>query len=84
MNLIRNHEVVGLVSGITQWVKDLALTGAVVYVGHRHSSDPPLLWLWCRLADAAPIRPLSWEFSYAAGATLKRKKKKKKSDSETE
>ena len=24
-------------------------------VGHRHSLDPMLLWLWCRPAAAAPI-----------------------------
>ena len=23
--------------------------------------DPALLWLWCRLAAAAPVRPLAWE-----------------------
>ena len=23
--------------------------------------DPTLLWLWCRLAAVAPIRPLVWE-----------------------
>ena len=34
-----------------------------------------LLWLWRRLAAAAPIRPLAWEPPYAAGATLKRQKK---------
>ena len=40
--------------------------------------DPVLLWLWCRLATAAPIQPLDWELPYAAGAALKTKKKKKK------
>ena len=25
MNLTRSHEVVGLIPGLTQWVKDLAL-----------------------------------------------------------
>ena len=25
MNLIRNHEVVGLIPGLAQWAKDLAL-----------------------------------------------------------
>ena len=33
------------------------------------------LWLWCRLTDAAPFRPLAWELPYAAGAALKSKKK---------
>ena len=30
--------------------------------------DPVLLWLWCRPAAAAPIRPLVWELPYAVGA----------------
>ena len=34
-------------------------------VGHRCSSDPALLWLWCRPAAIAPIGPLAWELSYA-------------------
>ena len=37
-----------------------------------------LLWLWHRLADAAPFRPLAWELPYAAGVALNRIKKKKK------
>jgi len=42
-----------------------------------------LLWLWCRPAAAAPIRPLAWEFPYATGMALSKrhvaeKKKKKK------
>ena len=44
--------------------------------GHRHGSDPKLLWLWCRPAAAAPIRPLAWELPYAMGRALKKKKKK--------
>ena len=47
-------------------------------VGHGCSSDPALLWLWCRPAAAAPIEPLAWEFPYAVGAALKRPKKKEK------
>ena len=35
------------------------------------------LWLWHRLAAAAPIRPLAWEPPYVAGAALKRQKDKK-------
>ena len=42
--------------------------------------DLALLWLWWRLAVAAPIRPLAWEFPYAIGAALKRKKEKKKKE----
>ena len=34
------------------------------------------LWLWCRLAAVAPIRPLAWEPLYVAAAALKKKKKK--------
>ena len=30
----------------------------------RCSSDLALLWLWCRLATAAPIWPLAWELAY--------------------
>ena len=47
-------------------------------VGHRHGSDPGLLWLWHRLAASALIRPLAWEPPYAVGVALKTKKKKKK------
>ena len=45
-------------------------------VGRRCGSDLALLWLWCRLAAAAPIGPLAWELVYPAGAALKKKRKK--------
>ena len=35
-----------------------------------------LLWLWCRLANVALIRPLAWEPPYAKGTALKKAKKK--------
>ena len=47
-------------------------------VGHRHSLDPALLWLWRRPVTTAPIRPLAWEPPYAAGMALEKDKKKKK------
>jgi len=49
-------------------------------VGHTCGSDLALLWLWCRLAATAPIRPLAWEPPYAVGAALKRQKTKKKQE----
>ena len=44
--------------------------------GRRHGLDMALLWLWYRLAAAAPIAPLAWDPPYAMGAALKRQKKK--------
>ena len=44
-------------------------------VGCRHGSDPALLWLWCRPAVTAPIRPLAWEPPYAAGVALENAKR---------
>ena len=44
--------------------------------GRRRGSDPKLLWLWCRLASTASIRPLAWELPYATGVALKKKTKK--------
>ena len=51
-------------------------------VGRRCGSDqcvedPVLLWLWCRPAAVALIRPLAWEPSYATGVALKSKKRRK-------
>ena len=53
-------------------------------VGHRHGSDPVLLWLRCRPAAAAPIGPLAWEPPYATGMALESKKKPKNSLTEQE
>ena len=47
-------------------------------VGCRRGSDPALMWLWCRPAATAPIRPLAWEPPYAAGAAQRSGKKTKK------
>ena len=44
-------------------------------VGRRRSSDLAWLWLWCRLAAIALIRPLAWEAAYAARVALKKPKK---------
>ena len=50
-------------------------------VGHRHSSDLALLWLWYRPAAIAPIRPLAWDPPYATGVALEKQNKTKKSGS---
>ena len=44
----------------------------------RRSSDPVWLWLRCRPAAAAPIRPLAWAPPCAMGTALKKKRKKEK------
>ena len=45
-------------------------------VDRRRSSDPVLLWLWCKPAAVAPIQPLAWEPPYATGVALKNQKNK--------
>ena len=42
-------------------------------VVRRLGLDPMLPWLWCRLAAAAPIRPLALELPSATGVAIKRK-----------
>ena len=36
-----------------------------------------MLWLWPRLASAAPIGPLTWELPHAMGVALKKTKGRK-------
>ena len=52
-------------------------------VGRRPCSDPTLLWLWHRLATAAPIRPLAWEPPYAVGAAQEIAKRQKQTNKQT-
>ena len=44
-------------------------------VGYKCSSDPVLLWPWCRPGATAPIRPLAWEAPYVAEAALEMAKR---------
>ena len=46
--------------------------------GGRRSSDPALLWLWCRPAAVALIHPLAWEPPYAEGVALRRKRERER------
>ena len=74
MNPTSIREDLGLIPGLTQWVKDLRCCG----VGLRRGSDPMLLWLWHRLEATTPIGPLAWELSYVALKESKRKRKSTK------
>ena len=47
-------------------------------VVRKRGSDPVLLWLWCRLAATALIRPLAWELPYAVGGAQEMAKRQKK------
>ena len=49
-----------------------SIPGLDQLVKDRHCCE-----LWCRPAATAPIRPLSWEPPFAAGAVLKTQKGKK-------
>ena len=74
-NPTRNHEVVGLIPGFTQGIKNLALLWLwrrLLWLWRR------LLWLWRRLEAKAPIPPLAWEPPHAAGSALDMAKKTKK------
>ena len=64
----------GSIPGPSRWVK------VPVFLGCRSQArqDPTLLWLWCRLAAAAPVPPLAWKLPYATRAALKIKKFLKK------
>ena len=66
MNLTGNHEVVGLIPGLAQWV------------GRRHGLDLAWLWLRRRPAAIALIRPIAWEHPYAVSAALKSYKKRER------
>ena len=48
------HDDAGSIPGSAHWVKGSGVAVSCS-VGHRPSSDPVLLWLWHRLAAAAPI-----------------------------
>ena len=71
-NLTSIHQDVGLMPGLAQWVKGSGIAVSCG-VGCRRSFNLVLLWLWCRPAAVALIRPLAWELPYAMDVALKRR-----------
>ena len=53
-------------------------------VDYRCGPDLMLLWLWRRLAAAAPFQPLAWEPPYAVDAALKSIKRERERERERE
>ena len=70
----RQVQSLTLLSGLGIWCCGKLWCRSQTQLGSRIAV---LLWLWCRLAAAAPIWPLAWEPSYATSLALKRKKTKK-------
>ena len=64
----------GSIPGLAQWVKRSGIAVSCG-VGRRRDLDPTLLWLWCKPAATAPIRPLAWKPPYATEAALEKAKR---------
>ena len=66
-NRTSNHEVAVLIPGLAQGFKDLAFFRELWHKVSDVARIPPLLWLWLRLADAAPIQHQAWARARARG-----------------
>ena len=76
-----NHEVVGSVPGLAQWVKGSSIAVSCG-ICCRHSSDLTLLWLWCSYSsDWTPS--LGTSICHGSGPREKGKKTKKKKYKQT-
>ena len=70
----RNHEIMGLIPGLIQWVKEWHCPE--LWFRQRCSLDLMLLCLWHRLAAVALIGHLTWEPPYAVGVAIKKIKER--------
>ena len=61
---------------------DNEVVGSIPGLAHW-VKDLALLWLWCKLAATALIRPLAWELLYATCVALKIQKKKERKKEKT-
>ena len=62
---------------LTNLTKNHGVSGLIPGLAHW-VKDLALLWLWCRPASSALIRPIALEPPYAMGSSPKMAKKKKK------
>ena len=65
------YEDMGSIPGLPQWVKGSSIAMSCG-IDRRCGLDLVLLWLWYKLAPAAPIQPLAYELAYAVSVALKR------------
>ena len=65
------------------WPRSVGQRSVSCDVGLRRGLDPALMWLWCRLAEVALIRPPSLGTSMCHRCNPKKQKQNKKQNKQT-